>query len=118
MRHANEMETNRNCPVAAVRPTPIMAASPRCAPTIGIIVWQTASANASIRAKCPISGITGSALHRTLGHGLLDVLLVLGQGVGYLRRHVVLVMLGHNLVCGKDLVLAHAAMRHDALPLT
>src|SRR5210317_1632238 len=109
------MPTKTNCPVAAVRPTPIIAASLRCAPTRGKTVWQIARDRARIRANCPTSGIIRPTLRRTRRYGLDYVLLVLGYRLRDLGGHVFLVMLGQDLVSLEYLVLSHAAMRYDAL---
>src|SRR5210317_1079755 len=109
------MPTNTNCPVAAVRPTPIIATSLRCAPTSGKTVWQIAKDRARIRANCPISGIIRITLRSTGRHGFDYVFLVLGQRLSDLRGHVFFIMLGQDLVGLEYVVATHAAMSHDTL---
>lgn len=71
--------------------------------------WRGSSArhSASINAKCPISGIIWRCLFR---HTLSS------PGRGYLRRHVILVVLGENLG-GFNTPSSFNTGRHRALPL-
>src|SRR5690606_27209094 len=88
--------TNRNWPDAIGRAVARRAGRPVAAPAKESAACASASASAMTRAKWPSSGITSLAF--LAGEGRL-VHRVAGalQGVGRLRRHVVLVVLGEHL---------------------
>jgi predicted hotdog family 3-hydroxylacyl-ACP dehydratase len=75
--------------------------------------------SARISATCPSSGIILLAPGPQAVHSGLDHAVDMGglQGVGDLRRHVGLVMLGQHLLGIEHAVVADAALGHHALTL-
>src|SRR5215831_19979612 len=135
------MVTKMNCACAVGRASATSCGMPLAAPISGSVAWVSASINAN----CPISGsimefagLTAlfslfaykesgvkpphiKSLFERLGCFVRGVLYLINvpalfQGLGRFGRHVVLVMLGHNLVCVKHAVRTNLTLGHTPAP--
>src|SRR5258706_1139545 len=111
---AKAASTNTNWPTATGRAVASSAARPLAAPTKQRVPCASARQSATMRAKCPSSGITLAALLPGEG-GLVDRMARLAQRIRGFRRHVVLVVLGEHLARLEDAVGTEPALRHHAL---
>src|SRR5580693_2561836 len=114
------MATNTNCPATAGRATLIHSGLPRQAPTSPKNACETLSTKARMRANTPSSGAMNTPLARLarrLRGGRVGRRRLLLERGGHLRRHVLLVVLGEDLVGDEGPIRTHGAVRDDALAL-
>src|SRR5271155_3299804 len=112
------MATNTNCPATAGRATLIHSGLPRQAPTSPKYACETLSTKARMRANTPSSGaMNNPRLARRLRGGRVGPCRLLLERGGHLRRHVLLVVLGEDLVGDEGPIRTHGAVRDDALAL-
>src|ERR1700685_840056 len=111
------MAPNTNCPPTAGRATLIHSGWPRQAPTSPKNACETLSTKARMRANTPSSGAMNIPLARRLRGGRVGRCRLLLERSGHLRRHVLLVVLGEDLVGDEGPIGTHGAVRDDALAL-